>query len=107
MTSGYRRGDGCSADNVVKVSRDFLLTSVMAYSTCFTLFFFSIIKHLLTGYSGNSRFIVPSVGTIVLGVASDNSSTSGTINRLFPSYPVNKCILLYFCLIFPYVMILE
>ena len=39
---------------------------------------FGIIKHLLTRYSGNSKFIDPSIGI------------SGSINLLFPSYPVNK-----------------
>jgi hypothetical protein len=33
---------------------------------------YGIIKCLLTGYSGNSKFIVPMMPTIALGVASDN-----------------------------------
>ena len=53
---------------------------------------FSIIKHLLTGCVGSNFLIVPSVLTIVLGVASDNSP-SGTIKLLLPSNPVNKCML--------------
>ena len=38
-----------------------------------------IIKYLFTIYSGNSKFIDPSI----VGI-------SGSINLLFPSYPVNK-----------------
>jgi hypothetical protein len=42
---------------------------------------FGIIKHLLTRYSGNSKFIDPSIPTIDLGFASDDSWYIG-VNKL-------------------------
>ena len=41
----------------------------------------NIIKHLLTRYSGNSKFIDPSIPTIDLGFSSSNSWYLG-INKL-------------------------
>ena len=47
---------------------------------------FGIIKHLLTGYSDNSKFIAPTVGKQLV--------SRGTINLLLSSQPVNRCIIL-------------
>ena len=51
--------------------RDVLFSNVcLNFVLSYIFKFFGIIKHLLTGYSGNSKFIVPSEPTIALGDAS-------------------------------------
>jgi hypothetical protein len=47
--------------------------SVFVHGIIWSLMRFGIIKHLLTGYLHNSKFVVPSTSTIALGFASGNS----------------------------------
>jgi len=48
------------------------------------------IIHLLTGYEGNSTFIVPKVPAIFRGNAEENSWYRGKIKVLLPEYQVYK-----------------
>ena len=48
------------------------------------------IIHLLTGYEGNSTFIVPKVPTILKIVG-----TEGIIKVLLPEYQVYKCFIIH------------
>jgi hypothetical protein len=50
--------------------------------------------HLLTGYSGNSTFIVPKVPTIVRGNAEDNSCYRGDNKSDITEYQVYKCFII-------------
>jgi hypothetical protein len=52
------------------------------------------IIHLLTGYEGNSTFIVPKVPTIFRGNAEGNSWYRGAIKVLLPEYQIYKCFII-------------
>jgi hypothetical protein len=52
------------------------------------------IIHLLTGYEGNSTFIVPKVPTIFEAPLRKIFGTEGTIKVLLPEYQVYKCFII-------------
>ena len=81
------------------------------YGRLFTGLYFQVNSiHLLTGYEGNSTFIVPKVPTFSDARPRKIVGTEGTIKVLLPEYQVYKCfIILNNCAIqnsklFPFLM---
>jgi hypothetical protein len=72
-------------------AQDLIVTKLMRSRLKYKIF---NIIHLLTGYEGNSTFIVPKVPTIFEATPRKIFVTEGTIKVLLPEYQVYKCFII-------------